>query len=493
MPFTPDSPSDLDTAQLARYRNQFPDKATTPEDFLGKLARAEAAGFYALQQRLRRVSLDAIPQQGSTYAALSSWATAVGLADGEGGYGPKKATAATGLQAAATGTVGSVVWDGLGDPPILTGPDGVTLFELTAAATIGVTGSVTISLNATTTGTAGNLSADDVVTFQAPPANVQATAIITTGATNGTDAESLDSLYARLLFRWRNPPKGGTSSDWIAWGLAQTGIDAAYLYSRRQGTGTVDLVLTQAGTGAGDSRRPSAAVISTARDNIALLRSVTVEGMTIARPYMPALTAGCTIVIRVIPTTGNEFDWDSSTGGPWAIDTIVDATHYKLDTLAPTDLKTAITNGSQPRIQFVTAASALPIEARCTAYADAGGKTTLTLAAAPSVPGIAGDPVYAGGNAVAPVAAAALALVGSLGPSRLSGFADAQQDEWDDTLRVDRLIAVAIDALDDSGARVVRDLVTDPTINGSATNFQAADDGVNPPQLLYVVSVAVTP
>ena len=84
---------------------------------------------------------------------------------------------------------------------------------------------------------------------------------------------------------------------------------------------------------------------------------------------------------------------------------------------------------SKPRVQVPTASgTALPFQARVTAYAaDApmAGQLTLTLDTALAVNPAANDPVYAGGPAVLPVAAAALGYVDSIGPSRSSGYAEA--------------------------------------------------------------------
>ncbi len=99
MPFTPDSLSTVETRNVAAMSTRFPTRDTSKTGFLGKLALAIAMAVWGLLQSLARIALDAIPQSGSTYAALSQWATTLGLPDGTGvagSYGPLKATAATG-------------------------------------------------------------------------------------------------------------------------------------------------------------------------------------------------------------------------------------------------------------------------------------------------------------------------------------------------------------------------------------------------------------
>jgi len=495
MAFTPDPIETLEGNQVARYRNKFPDKGLGTEDFLGKLAHAEAAGHYSQQQRMRRISLDSVPQNGSLYAALSSWATAIGLPDGsgvDGSYGPLKATVATGIAAQARGNVGATVWSGIGDAPVLTGPDGITKFVMTAAASIGGGGTCNIALNATTPGTAGNVSAGDILTFDSPPANVQSTVSVVTGATNAIDQESIQALLARILDRWRNPPKGGAAADYRAWCESLAGIVEVYLYPLRKGTGTVDMVVLQAGSSAysTSTRDPGATLAGLVQALIDEVRPITVESALVLRP---TLGTGMTIRLRVTPSAAKYvFDWNS-TGGTWTVDTVVDTTHIKLNTLADATLKAAIDNAQKPRIQLRRTGSVLPVQVRCIAWSDGGGKTTLTLETAlvvsntPSV----GDAVYAGGPVVAGVADAVLAYVDSLGPSRVSGYADPNTI-WDDTCRIDQLRRTALDAVDADGTRLVLSFVATPTINGSTSDVQAADASSSPPELLFAKWISVT-
>ena len=110
----------------------------------------------------------------------------------------------------------------------------------------------------------------------------------------------------------------------------------------------------------------------------------------------------------------------------------------------------------------------------------------VTLSPVPS----AGDLCFSGGNCVTPVATALLGVVDALGPSKVSGYADSAAT-WDDTLRVDQLIRATLDAVDSNGAVLAADLQTDPTIDGAATNKQAADVDANGPQMLYATTITV--
>lgn len=493
MAFVPDPLTTLEKRQLARYRNKFTDKALGTEDFLGKLAKAEAAGHFQQQQRMRRVSLDMVPQDGSLYAALSTWATAIGLSDGDSGYGPLKPTLATGIAATATGTPAAVVWDGIGDAPTLTGPDGVTQFELTALATVGGGGTVTVAIDAVTKGTGGNVSVGDILRFDAPPANVGSTVTVTTGATNAIDAEETQPLLARILDRWRNPPKGGTAPDYRTWCELAAGIIEVYVYPLRYGTGSVDMVILKAGQSAysTSTRDPGATLKTLVQAIVDASRTLTAK----ARVLRPTLGTGLTIAVRVTPSADKyDFDWNSATGGPWTVDTIVNSTHIKLDILAPTDLKAAIDAGDKPRVQIRTTGAVLPVEHRCTGWSDGGGKTTLTIETAltASTTPTVGDSVYAGGPVVADVAQAIKDYVDALGPSKSSGYADSGST-WDDVARIDQIRRAALDAADTDGTRFVVAFVATPTINGGTADVTPTDNSIDPPALNFAKWISVLP
>ncbi len=93
----------------------------------------------------------------------------------------------------------------------LVGGDGVTLFITTNATTVG---GAAVQFNAVTTGTAGNLSVGQKVQFVTPPAGVDAAVTVSGATTGGTAQEAAGPLLSRILFRWRNPPKGGTAPDY---------------------------------------------------------------------------------------------------------------------------------------------------------------------------------------------------------------------------------------------------------------------------------------
>jgi len=497
MAITFDSLATTKSVVLGFFRGKLTGWGLSSKDFFGKLAATATLLHYQFLKTARQIDLDAVPTQKTSTAGLDEWAeNGTGVPNGAGGYGRKGAVAATGGEAPFTGVGGTIITDGLA----LTASDGVTKFAVvdgpyTIPGVAPATGSVTAKINATTAGEAGNLDADAVLSIDSPPMGADSSVTLTVGLDGGTDEEANGALLSRVQGNIRNPPKALTGPDLreVAEGIA--GCSRAYVYGVRNGTGTWDVVPVTSGTGSG--RDPGDTAVATTvggkvKAALDAARNITVEGARTLRPTFSG--SGRRILVRcTVSASKYSFDWDSSSS-PATVDTIVDTTHIKLDTLAATSLKAAIDAGNTPRIQIRTTGAVLPIEHRCTAWSDGGGKTTLTLetaltaATTPTV----GDPVHAGGPIVATVAAALLDYIDSLGPSKVSGLADTS-DDWDDTIRIDQLRRAALDAVDSDGTRMVIAMPAAPTIDGSAADVQAADNTTDPPELLFARSITVAP
>jgi uncharacterized phage protein gp47/JayE len=112
-------------------------------------------------------------------------------------------------------------------------------YRTTAAGSIS-SGTATIQAVAVTAGAAGNAAANDAVALVSPITGVATAALVGTGGlTNGADAESTESLRARVLSRLREPPLGGAEGDYVNWALAVPGITRAWVYPLELGPGTV--------------------------------------------------------------------------------------------------------------------------------------------------------------------------------------------------------------------------------------------------------------
>lgn len=495
MPLTTYTLDDLIDAAVTRLRNAFPGKDDHEESFIGKMARVLGGLALGLIQAFESVDNDAIPNDKTSTEGLDRGANTYGLSTGTPGqYGRRAAVAATGGVATFTGTNGTV-WP---DATELVGPDGETLFTLDGAVTIPGTppgtGSVSGNVKATTTGTAGNLDVGAVLTIPSPPSGGDGSATLTTRLSGGLDQETDEQLLERLLDRLQKPPKGGTSSDFKTWVEDAVEGLTAYVYPLRGGSGTVHAVIVQSGSGT--SRKPSTTTQNTVNDYVngstteEGTRPVTVEGFEV---LLPSTGTGLAIRVRCVPSLAKyDFDWDlgasaftvsSYAGGPPGVITTTQA--------LPASLMAAVDAGAQPRIQVIIPGTVIPVQVRVTAY-NSGAKTLTLENPLPSGFGLpaAGYAIYPGGPIVDTVAQALLDYVDSLGPSRVSGYAD-ELELWEDTCAIYRLGQVAIDAQDSDGTRMVKN-ITAATINGAATDVQADDSTVDGPELLFAASIAVT-
>lgn len=268
--------------------------------------------------------------------------------------------------AAATGTIN---FSGMVGSAIPAGTEAKTLtgiaFVTTAAGTVGAGGTAVVAAQASVAGSAGNQAAATALTLTAAPAVVNSAATIA-AMTGGADTESNASLLARLLFRLRNPPHGGASSDYYLWATAVSGVAAAYVYSNRRGLGTTDVIIMATGGLPGapliasvqtaiDSVRPVQAdvlVLGPTAINVAVTAALTLAaGTALATAtaainaalaaYFATLKPGDTVIVNRIralmqDTTGVV---DFTLTAPAAnVITLVDATHSELARLGAVTL-----------------------------------------------------------------------------------------------------------------------------------------------------------
>lgn len=502
MPITIPSLDTVVSDVRAFFRNRFPGRDDHSESFLGKLARAIAASLSGLHASVLAADNDAVPSSQSSDAAIEKWAETLGVpADADGNYGREGATVASGGVGALSGTNGTIFPAG----SIATAPDGVTLIQLQSEVTIpGAppgTGTASGTFNAITAGTAGNLDADTVCTWQETPPGADSTFELTTALTGATDTETASSLLARTLTRLQQPPKGGAAVDWRTWAESIDGVERAYVYPNRGGLGTVHTVITQSGTGT--SRRHGQTVQTAVTDYIdgnaaedePGVRPVTVDGYETLVPYM-STSQGLAIRTRLTPSL-SKYDFDWSLGSTVRTVLSYSSGVITLNDDIPASLQTAVDaylagTATAPRLQVISTGSVINEPVRVVAYNT--GADTLTLEdplpddwVTPTV----GDAVYPYGPIVETIANDLLDYVDSLGPSRQGGYANPL-DSWEDECAVARLTQVALTAEDSDGTRLARDIVTSGvTINGATTDITAGDTG-NGPEMLYAASIAVT-
>jgi uncharacterized phage protein gp47/JayE len=64
-------------------------------------------------------------------------------------------------------------------------------------------------------------------------------AVAAEGINGGADVEDDESFRARILFRKRNPPHGGTAADYVMWASQMSGVTRVYVERLWAGPGTV--------------------------------------------------------------------------------------------------------------------------------------------------------------------------------------------------------------------------------------------------------------
>lgn len=533
MPITVPGYDALYAQAVAYLRNRFPGRDLSKTSFLGKLAAVLAGMMMGLHRSVLSADADAIPSSQSSSTALDRWATLLGLYSTTSGvYGRKSATVSQGMTITVTGERGITYSAG----STLVASDGVTKFELDEAATIAGSapgtgtaydsGGNLPSITATTKGIAGNLESGDILTWESPPAGSDGTCTVATVPTiPGTDRESNEALFLRIQDRLQTPPKGGVASDYRVWAEeADTRVVRAYAYPLRNGLGTCDVIITSAGSGTG---RVPAYSLST--DLQALVddyingsatqegrRPVGMEGVRVLVPYASAAVTnpsdrGLKIYARMVPSLDKyAFDW-VDTAATYTVSSVAAGppAQIALNTAPPASLTTAIAAGLKPRLQILSAsATAVNPEVRAVAFT---APQTITLET-PLPDGFVmptggvSERVYAGGPLVAQTAADLLAYVDSLGPSRLSGYADPM-DLWEDTVSIARLTQIALDAVDEDGQRMSKNIISGGVTlsvgsnSAAATDVQAVDSyslscygysAVPVPEILCAARVVVT-
>lgn len=85
-----------------------------------------------------------------------------------------------------------------------------------------------VAVRAEEAGKLGNTEATTLLRLETPISGVGTIDVNDDGLFGGTDTENDASLRARILFRKRNPPHGGSPSEYIDWGLAFPGVSRVW-------------------------------------------------------------------------------------------------------------------------------------------------------------------------------------------------------------------------------------------------------------------------
>jgi len=394
----------------------------------------------------------------------------------------KGATIASGTDCLdVTGTAGATV--AIGEE--LVSPGGQT-YQTTSGGSLDVNGEITVSVESITTGEEANRAIGEVLTFSGAPAGLDAEATVSAAIDGGENQETIGELKARIRDAYANPPSAGRFSDWRQWAQAVEGVQSAYCYGPssadvdgRRGLGIVDVAILKRGTAA--SRVPSTAVRDNVEDYIEDRRPCTTREYSVMLPTTTAVD----VDVELTPKTG--YDWDFSDGDAGAT---VHATGWNSSTL---------------ELRLTANVSTWSTEIAVGHRVIAAGQLASVLALPPSTTGadyiklqpldddetelagfatapVATDKVYPAGPLTGPALIAIKAYFDSLGPARGTA-ADPEQD-WEDTVRLNKIDAILIDREVD-GVQVGVAGIKDTAINAPGAN-QVPTDAAHPgvPELL---------
>ena len=113
-------------------------------------------------------------------------------------------------------------------------------YKTTAAAVVGIDGSVTVPVQATSAGINGNIDAGTELILVNPIVGILSSATAdTNGITGGADIEETESYRARILYAMRNVAGAGDTIFYENAALTQPGVTRAKAYRTYAGAGTV--------------------------------------------------------------------------------------------------------------------------------------------------------------------------------------------------------------------------------------------------------------
>ncbi len=116
--------------------------------------------------------------------------------------------------------------------------DGAT-YTTAATATVDGSGALSVTIVATSAGSAGNADAGTTVALGVAVSGLQSSGTITGTVASGSDVEDNDDLRTRMLAAYQNTPQGGDLNDYVGWALAVPGVSRAWCAPNGFGAGTV--------------------------------------------------------------------------------------------------------------------------------------------------------------------------------------------------------------------------------------------------------------
>lgn len=247
-------------------------------DVLTRTHAGAASGLYGYIDFIARQ----IPFDTAEGDILARWASIWGVQR-------KAAVSATGT-VRFTGTDGTALPIGLA----LTRIDGAA-YVTTESAGID-DGEAFILVEAVDGGAETNMDAGASLTLSSALAGINAAAIVQApGLVGGAAEESDADLLGRFLQRVRQPPEGGSQTDYVRWALLVPGVTRAWVYPAWMGLGTVGVTFVFDGR---ESIFPDSDDLEAMEAHLDVLKPVTAELVIFAPVPRPV-----DMIIRLTPNT----------------------------------------------------------------------------------------------------------------------------------------------------------------------------------------------
>lgn len=189
---------------------------------------------------------------------------------------------------AAVPAEGKVVFTGTDDVEIAPGcvlqrVDGAQ-FVTTETVRI-ADGEAAVAVVAVEAGLSGDCAAETELTQVEPMAGTDTAVLVDAGGlTGGAEEETTEELRSRLLAHLKDPPRGGSKSDYVRWALEVSGVTRAWCYPLELGPATVVVRIACDN----DDVIPDEATLQAVRDHIEEVRPVTANVTVVAPVEKPA-------------------------------------------------------------------------------------------------------------------------------------------------------------------------------------------------------------
>ena len=284
MPFSRPTLTEIVTRTEADLASRLGTGPLLENSVLKVLARAVAGGHHLAHGHIDYVSRQVI-WDSAELEFLERWVDIWG-------FSRKAATFSQGL-VEFTGTEGTNIPQGTK----VKRADGLE-FATDASANIAA-GVASVACTATGAGVDWNTPAATALSLSSPIAGIDPAATVgSLGLAAGADQETDAGLLARFLVERRQPPTGGSNTDYTGWALEIAGVTRAWCLPEHQGAGTVGIPFMVDGS---VDPFPDAAKVAEVQAKIDVERPVTAKNSLAFSPFdMPLV-----VTMEITPNTAD--------------------------------------------------------------------------------------------------------------------------------------------------------------------------------------------